>query len=389
MDRRSLFKLTGASMAGVALSSLPVAALARTETTYRPGALPRPSAKNPLLLNFNENSIGMAPSAKKAVIASLDKAFRYPDDQRAALVSELAAKFGVSEKHISIGNGSSENIQGIVQAMIHKAQANKRRVQVIVPDPTFNYAELYAKSNGVDTVKVPLTQDLLFDVAAMQKAAATFKGNSIFYLCNPNNPTATITDGAVLRDWIANAPGNQFFLLDEAYAEFVTDARFVSGIEWVKQGYKNVAVTRTFSKLYALAGLRVGYAIAVPELIEQFEGFMSIDNTNLAAASAAVASLQDPNFQRRSVESISRSRAIVTQALDELGLKYVPSNANFIFHEVKGSVKTYQERMKAQHVVVGREFPPAVGWNRLTLGTPEEMTVFVRVLKDFRTKGWV
>ena len=389
MNRRSLLKLTGASMAGAALLSVPGMATAKTPAAYRPGVLPTPSANSPILLNFNENSIGMAPSAERAVVASLSKAFRYPDDQRAALVTALAGRFGVSEKHLSLGNGSSENIQAIVQALVQQARSRQQAVQLVVPDPTFNYAELYAKAQGVPVVKVPLTAQMLFDVAAMQRAAAGFDGLSIFYLCNPNNPTATLTPGKVLQDWMAASSDKQFFLLDEAYAEFVTDPAFVSGIEWVKAGRQNVAVTRTFSKLYALAGLRVGYALAAPALIEQFEAFMSLDNTNLAGAVAALASLQDKDFQQRSVSSVNRSRAIVTQALDELGLRHVPSHANFVFHEIKGSVKTYQERMKAQHIMVGREFPPAVGWSRLTLGTPEEMTVFVRVLKSFRQKGWL
>ena len=133
----------------------------------------------------------------------------------------------------------------------------------------------------------------------------------------------------------------------------------------------------------------VGYALAAPALIEQFEAFMSLDNTNLAGAVAAIASLQDPAFQKRSIDSVNQSRAIVTRTLDELGLQYAPSHGNFILHQIKGEVKTYQERMKAQHIVVGREFPPLTGYSRLTLGTPEEMTVFVAVLKAFRDKGWV
>ena len=260
-------------------------------------------------------------------------------------------------------------------------------------------ADIYANpQNDVYNVKthasgpkgsLPLTGDMHFDLPALQAAARDFDGHTVFYLCNPNNPTATITPAAQLDAWIKAAPAGQFFILDEAYAEFVSDPAFVSGIDWIKAGRSNLAVTRTFSKLYALAGLRVGYAIADAETINACEAFMALDNTNLAGAVAALASLRDSDFQQRSRASIDRARQIVIATLDELGLRHVPSHANFIFHEVGGEVKTYQERMKAEHIIVGREFPPAVGWSRLTLGTPEEMTIFAAALRSFRTRGWV
>ena len=391
MDRRSMLKLTGGTLTGMALSPLFNSAAAKTPATgtTTPGVLPKPTAQNPLLLNFNENSIGMAPKAREAVVQSLGKAFRYPDDPRAELITLIGKRFGLTDKHVSLGNGSSENIQAIIHAWANQARQKGQPVQLVVPDPTFNYAELYAKSINVPVVKVPLRADMHFDLPALQAASANFNGISIYYLCNPNNPTATLTPSKDLLAWVRQAPANVLFLMDEAYAEFVTDPAFDSAVNWVKAGQSNLAVVRTFSKLYALAGLRVGYAIAVPALIEQFEAFMSLDNTNLAGAVAAIASLQDPAFQKRSIESVNQSRAIVTRALDELGLKYAPSHGNFILHQIKGEVKTYQERMKAQHIVVGREFPPLKGYSRLTLGTPEEMTVFVAALKAFRNKGWV
>ncbi len=148
-------------------------------------------------------------------------------------------------------------------------------------------------------------------------------------------------------------------------------------------------MTRTFSKIYALAGLRVGYGIATPEIIEAVDEFISIDNTNTAGAVAAIASLKDKKFLEYSLKSNNLSRKIVETALNELGLEYAPSQANFIFHKVKGDVKTYKQRMKEANIMVGREFPPVMGWNRLTLGTPQEMEQFVAVLKEFRQKGWV
>ncbi|MBS7203573.1 MAG: histidinol-phosphate aminotransferase family protein, partial [Haemophilus parainfluenzae] len=351
--------------------------------------LPKATSTKVLHLNFNENALGMSEKAKQAIVNSLAIGSYYPDDQRAAVITQLAVKHNVAESFISLGNGSSENIQAAVQALIVKAQNTKQAVQLVVPDPTFNYAELYAKALGVPVMKVPLADDFSFDLTKLKNAAEAFDGVTIFYLCNPNNPTSMITPAKTLFPWIKSFSQNSYFLLDEAYADFVEDPAFETGMTLVKEGLKNVLVTRTFSKFYALAGYRVGYLLAQPEVVEEVEKFMSLDNTNLAGAVAAVASLQDKTFAKLSFQSNSASRQIVQNVLTELGLKFAPSNGNFIFHEIKGDVKTYQERMKAHSILVGREFLPIQGWNRLTLGTPDEMKVFVKVLKAFRAKGWV
>lgn len=384
LNRRNLFKLSatlaGTFMAGQTLSSTAMAA----EAEIIPGE------KTPLLLNFNENSLGMSESAKKAVIESLGGAFRYPDAARAALIEAIAKKFALKSSQVVLGNGSSEVIQAAVEAFSHTAQKAGQAVQLIVPDPTFNYAELYASAIGIPVVKVPLIKgSLALDLAQMQSKAKAFKGLSIVYICNPNNPTATIADSKKLNDWFNQKNTHTVFIVDEAYAEFVTDKSFKSAVENVKAGSNHIVVTRTFSKIYAMAGLRVGYGLTDEITAKLLNDFVSIDNTNTAGAAAALASLNDELFFEKSLQSTNLSRKIVTDALDELGLKYLPSEANFIFHEIKGDHQTYKDRMAQAHVFVGREFAPAVGYNRLTLGTPEEMRAFVKVLKTFRQKGWI
>ncbi|HBO37595.1 MAG TPA: aminotransferase class I [Pasteurellaceae bacterium] len=381
MQRRQLLQLTGATLATATLAPFMVNAGGKISKAL--------ATDQPIKCNFNENALGMSPKARDAIKNTLDIGFRYPDDQRAELITALAKKYMLEENFISLGNGSSENIQAIVQSQIIQAQKAGQAVQLVVPNPTFNYAELYAQAMNIPVVKVELTPEFTFDVAKLKQAAKNFNGVTIFYLCNPNNPTSTIIPAESLFTWIKKAPINHFFVIDEAYAEFVTDKQFESAVKLVKEGIKNLAVTRTFSKLYALAGYRIGYLIAQPEIVVTAESLMALDNTNLAGAVAALASLQDPTFATLSVKTIEASRQIVQNALIELGLKYVPSNGNFIFHEIKGDVKTYQQRMKEMNIYVGREFLPIQGWNRLTLGTPEEMEMFVNVLKLFREKGWV
>lgn len=381
MQRRQLFQLAGGAVISTALFSF----VNKIEAT----GIQKNVLSTPLKLNFNENSLGMSPKAKQAIINSLDIGFRYPDDQREELISLIAKSFDLNKEQVSLGNGSSENIQAIIQALVAQAQKSAVPIQVVVPDPTFNYAEIYAESIGVSVVKVPVMDDFAFDIDKLKQVAESFKGNTIFYLCNPNNPTAMITPATDLFSWIKNAPKNHFFILDEAYAEFVQNPQFKSGVELIKQGQTNVAVVRTFSKLYGLAGYRIGHLLAVAGVVKLAESYMSFDNTNLAGAVAAIASLNDPKFAQLSLANIEASRQIVQKALTELGLKFVQSNGNFIFHQIKGDVKTYQQRMKEYDVYVGRAFPPIESWNRLTLGTPEEMQHFVKILKLFREKGWV
>ena len=344
-----------------------------------------------LELNANENSLGMSASAKQAITESLGEGFRYPDNPRNALISKIASIHGVSEKQISLGNGSTENIRATLQMLQNKALKEGRQFQMVIPVPTFDCAAMYANAIGVPFVKIPVTAenyDLDFD--ELQKTADEFDGISLFYICNPNNPTGIITATEKLKTWISNAPDNHYFLLDQAYMDYVSDPSFESAIEWVKQGLSgNLIVIHTFSKLCALAGMRVGYAISNPQAIENIEAFMSMDNTNLSGAVAAIATLNDAEFLALSLRTTNQSRQMIETVLDELGLRYLPSHSDFIFHEIKGDLKIYIDRMRDNGIKVGREFPPVTGFNRLTLGRPDEMAVFVKTLKLFREKGWV
>lgn len=344
-----------------------------------------------LELNANENSLGMSDSAKQAVIESLNAAFRYPDNPRSALLTMIATINGVSEDQISLGNGSTENMRAVIQMLQHKALKEGKAFQMVIPVPTFDCAEIYAKSIGADVVKIPLTADNYdLDLKNLQKAADEFDGISLLYLCNPNNPTGTITSTAALKKWVENAPNNHYFLLDQAYLEYVTDSSFENGVEWIKQGVSdNLIVIHTFSKLYALAGMRVGYAISNSQAIKDVEAFMSMDNTNLSGAVAAIATLNDAEFLALSLRTTNQSRQMIETVLDELELRYLPSQTNFIFHEIKGDLKIYIDRMRESGIKVGREFPPVRGFSRLSLGTPDEMAVFIKALKSFREQGWV
>lgn len=344
-----------------------------------------------LKLDFNENSLGMSNAAKEAVINALVSGARYPDKQRAKLMTKVAVMNGVPEQQVLLGNGSIESIRAVMQMLYDKALNTNVAFQLVIPAPTFGCAERHARSLGVPVVKVPLTADSYdLDFKNLQKAADEFNGITLFYLCNPNNPTAIMTNTKVLKAWIKDAPKNHYFLLDEAYFEYVTDPSFESGVEWVKNELSdNLIVVRTFSKLFGLAGLRVGYAIANPQSISEIESLMSTDNINISGAVAAIATLEDEDFLAHSLKTTTQARQMMETALDELGLRYLPSQTNFIFYEIKGDVQTYIDRMREHGIAVGRKFSSIPNYNRLTLGTPEEMMIVIKALQLFRENGWV
>lgn len=390
MNRRTFFST--AALAGTALAGLtPAVKAAEPAAEFTKEVVP--SKANPVYLNFNENSLGMAPSAKQAVADALVNAFRYPDDAKEAARTAIAKKFGVDAKQVTLGAGSSQVIQAIIAAKVEAAQQAGMKVQLLEPTPTFGTAAAYAESLHVPVKDIVLQKDTLaVDMAAMKAAAAEFDGYTIVYFCNPNNPTGTVTGKNELSTWIKECAAKKspvFFLVDEAYGEYVEDPTFESGIELVKQGLTNLMVAKTFSKLYALAGLRLGYGIATSEVTAEIDIFESIDNINLAGAVAATATMADDAYLKMSLESTKASKAIVTAAFKELGITYLDTQANFIFHQVKGYSDDYQKAMAAQNIMVGRAFPPFVNWNRLTLGTPGEMKAFVKVLKSFRAKGLI
>ncbi|WP_128330535.1 histidinol-phosphate transaminase [Apibacter sp. HY039] len=387
MNRRDLLKLSGTAFAGLLFTGI-----TRAGSTVLTEEFESLSNKNdsPLLLNFNENSLGISSMAETAIKKSLKNSFRYPDAEASNLRKQLADKFNVTPSHISLGSGSSDIIRAITHFCIFKSLQENKKLQIILPDPTFDLIADYAENLGVTISRIPLDSNFCMDITAMKKAAEEFNGVSLCYLCNPNNPTATLTSSDSIEKWIADAnPENTFFLMDEAYAEYVTDLKFQSGIKHILNLRNNVLVTKTFSKVYAMAGYRIGYGIATPETSKKINTFLSIDNLNISGLVAASASLKDSAFLTRSLSSTNSSRKITETAMNELGIRFLPSQANFIFYHIPGDLKLYIQRLNSEGIKVGRIFTPLTQWNRVTLGTPEEMKIFVKTLYEFRKKGWI
>ncbi|WP_158209891.1 pyridoxal phosphate-dependent aminotransferase [Myroides phaeus] len=388
MNRRDILKLSGTLFAG-AIFTRGLAATQTLESIAELG-LPTTVDKTPLYLHYNENSLGLSKKAQQAIIDIIPSANRYPDAYIEELQQTIADSYQMKTSQVTLGVGSSDVIRAIINKLGIQALQKGQKIQFITPNPTFFLAADHAEGIGIPVVMVPLNEKYEMDLDKMKQAADNFDGLSICYLCNPNNPTGTLTSSASIEKWVKTANADKtFFMVDEAYAEYITDPSFVSGTQFVQEGMDNVIVLRTFSKIFAMAGMRVGYGLATEKLTQELVTFMSILNINITAAVAGIASLKDKQFLADSIAMNSNSLAITTSTLDALGLEYLPSQGNFVFHKITGDPQKYMERMEEAGILVGRPFPPLTQWSRVSLGTPEEMTRFTATLKDFRKKGWV
>lgn len=374
MKRRSFLR-TGAVLGVGSVGALPgLAAAVRTE---------RKRQSEVLRLSSNENPLGLAPSAREAVIEGIEAANRYPGEARRRMVEALARRHDVPEECVVLGNGSTEVLQMSVQAL---GEAGGR---LILAEPTYEDVPWYARPIDYHLVRVPLRADASHDLARMREAADDAAARVLVYVCNPNNPTGTLTSSAALDRWIEAAPPERVcFLVDEAYFDYVREASYWSCVPWVVRR-PNVIVVRTFSKIFGMAGLRLGYGIAHPETAELLKRYIGRNNANQLALVAGLASLRDEGMVERSLSANQRAREILVACLDELGLEHLPSHTNFVMHRIAGDLDTYRRRMRERGVWVGRPFPPMLSHNRLSLGTPEEMERFADTLREFRSRGWV
>ncbi|MBS4154927.1 histidinol-phosphate transaminase [Cobetia sp. MC34] len=386
-SRRGFLGMSGAAIAGAALGQfLPGIPSALAKETAPAAAVLKPSAKSPVRLNYNENALGMAPSAQRAAAASIPHSNRYPFAHLGKLQSLVATHHKVPSESILFTPGSSDAIRASVLA--HATPDT----QLVIPELTYGDGALYAGFYDLAIRKVPSSrEDWSFKISDMKQAVADHSGPSIVYLVNPNNPTSTIISSDELEAWVNDSRDDTLFIIDEAYAEFVNDPAFRSADHLIAGGAKNILLLKTFSKIHAMAGLRVGYAVSDVDRLEHVSHYVEDDAMTLSypGVMAATASMQSPEFLVHSKQSNDEARAIFTATLDELGWEYLPGQTNFVFHRISRPLKEFQTAMKERHVLIGRAFPPADGWCRMSLGTPEEMHYVAAVLREMKAKGIV
>jgi len=343
----------------------------------------RRQSGDPIRLSSNENPMGIPPASREAILGGIGEANRYPGGSRRALTQAVADRHGIPTNGIVLGNGSTEILQMGVQARLDP------QLRLVAPAPTFEDVFEYSEPHPwVDLHPIPLLPDHAHDLTAMEEAANEAPGPVLVYVCNPNNPTGSLTSVDDVEAWIRRAPENVHFLVDEAYFEFV-DSRFYRSLDHLALENPNVVVARTFSKVYGMAGLRLGYAITHPETARSLQAYAAGTNCNHLALVAGLAALADDEWVGRSVASNLRSRQIAYQVLDELGLEYLPSHTNFVMHRISGELRQYIGRMAEAGIRVGRPFPPMLEYNRCSFGLVEEMEQHAETLRDFRRKGWI
>ncbi|MHC5202010.1 pyridoxal phosphate-dependent aminotransferase [Myroides sp. LJL119] len=387
MNRRDLLKLTGTVLAGGIF--LPSYAKGTTLETLAKLELPL-ETKKPIYLHYNENALGLSPKAKKAILEIVDQANRYPDAYIQELKQTISLQNDVSLDQVCLGVGSSDLIRGVINLLGYQAKEQQKSIQLITPDPSFALPKDHASAMGITIASVPLNDQYVMDLHKMKQIADNFQGYSIVYLCNPNNPTGTLTPSQQISTWVESANQEKtFFIFDEAYAEYIEDPSFQSGLTFVKKQQNNVILLKTLSKLYAMAGMRVGYGLASERTIKELIPFITILNISITAAVAATASLKDTVFVAKSLQMNQDSKAITINALKNLDLQYLPSHTNFIFHRINSDPNLFIDRMAQYGIIVGRPFPPYLQWTRVTLGTPEQMEKYANTLKEFRKKGWI
>ncbi|MFW5409239.1 pyridoxal phosphate-dependent aminotransferase [Pectobacterium brasiliense] len=380
--RRALLKLSGALL-GTAAVATGLSSRVFAETQPENAAFTAPSATNPIRINFNENPLGMSPKAQAAAREAVVKANRYAKNEILLLGNKLAAHHQVEAPSILLTAGSSEGIRAAIEAYA------SLDAQLVIPELTYGDGEHFAKIAGIKVTKIKMLDGWAFDIEGLKAAVAGYSGPSIVYLVNPNNPTGTITPADFIEPWIASKPANTMFIVDEAYAEFVNDPRFRSISPMITQGAENIILLKTFSKIHAMAGMRVGYAVAHPKVIALMGRYVAGEKINFSGVDAALASMDDAAFITYSKKSNDVSRQILLKALDDLKLPYLPSEGNFVFHQLVVPLKDYQKHMADAGVLIGRAFPPADNWCRISLGTPQEMQWVADTMREFRNKNWI
>jgi histidinol-phosphate aminotransferase len=352
LSRRAFGRLLGSGITAAALR--PVLAKAPP---------PAPAPASTVRLSANENPYGPCPAAIEAMRAASGRAWRYPDEAIGELRADLARLHGLPAEWFLVGNGSSEILKLAVSAFTGPGK------RLVTADPAFEAAGHYAEAGGVQVTRVPLDGAYAHPLDRMSPPDA-----GLVYVCNPNNPTASLTPKARLRAFIDGAPC--MVLVDEAYHHYADSADYESVAPLVKTQPKLV-VARTFSKIHGLAGARLGYAIAQPALIEKLGSQAAWDSVNVFAIAAGRASLSDASWAEQGRRRNAATRSHVVAELARRGFAAIPSQANFVMIETRRPVKPLISGLAERGVQVGRLFPALPTHLRVTLGTPDQMERFL------------
>jgi histidinol-phosphate aminotransferase len=368
VSRRGFLRtLTAGSIAGT-LSAWPgITSATASSLTARPER----DREGYLLLDSNENAYG--PSARVVAVAqeSLSRANRYPDREYDALTDDISRLHNVDTKRVLLGCGSTDILRLSAAASLGPGK------RVVMAAPTFEDLAMYSHAIGAEVIPVPLTPTFAHDLDSMR---AHIDGTvTLVYICNPNNPTGSITPRADIETFISKLPSTVYVLIDEAYHHYVNaSARYVSFLDRPVES-ERVIVLRTFSKIHAMAGLRLGYAVADARLVEKMQSYRTDVDLNCVAVAAGRAALADTesvrNFAKRNTDD---RQEFFNQAMARM-LKPIDSHANFVMMDAHQPADDVIAHFLKNKVRIGRHFPPLTRHIRVSLGTPSAMNEFWRV----------
>ncbi len=330
--------------------------------------------KNVIKLASNENCFGPSPMAIVAISKALRNINRYPDSASFYLRKKLSGSLGVSGSSLIFGNGSDEVICMAVKAFVSDGD------EVVIAKPTFPIYEIASQLQNAKIRLVPMTREFKYDLGRMKKAITP--NTKIVFIANPDNPTGTYVTKKELDEFLHGLPRDMIVFLDEAYFEFANYSfrDYPNGMDYLKR--PGVIVARTFSKVYGLAGLRIGYGISSPEIISYMERTREPFNINILAQAGALAALDDKAFLEKTISHVEMEREFLYSAFRKMGLEYVRSATNFIIVNVGKDCKVlFNDLLKEGVIVRDMKAWGLDSYIRVTVGTKPENRKFITALK--------
>jgi len=329
-----------------------------------------PALSGDIKLSSNENPYGMCAAARERFQAEVENANRYPFAWSAELHGAVARHLGVAESNVVLGAGSTEILRMCAEAWSSRG--------VLQAEPTFETLGAYTRAAGHPIHGVPLDGEGRHNLPAM---AARLGDAGVVYICNPSNPASTLVPQAELDAFLDAAPEDKLIIVDEAYHEFVVDPDYRSQIERAANS-PNIVVIRTFSKVYGMAGMRVGYAVGSRERIRELDRYRTEMSVGVVSAACAVTSLEDPDYAADQQRLNLEARRILEEGLAGLDLACWKSETNFVMCDLGQPMMPVNRAMADRGVLVGRLFPAVPERLRISVGTPEQMNRCVQALSD-------
>lgn len=343
-------------------------------TEALPAPIPALPPDGATILAYNENPYGPSMATQKAMQATFNKSNRYAWDLANSLRKAIATKFNLAADQLLLGAGSTE----ILSLVAQMCTANKGNV--VTANPSFGTCTRMAERFGATIKQVPLDAGKKLQLPAMLSAIDS--QTQLVYVCNPNNPTGTLLDNAALRSFVAEASKKCMVLLDEAYLEYTNDRSLAD----LTASNTNLIIAKTFSKIYGMAGARVGYAIASAPTIEKLKQYQAWQNGNVSVVSlaGALAALSDDDFVTLVNQKNNETKKVLYNYFERNGIAYIPSHTSFVYYSTETFSINLEEEMKKQNVIVNGIIEQDRKWSRITLGTREEVEKFIAVCKQVK-----